>query len=81
MALLGVTLTATSFTWREHVTVQRADGKELSGLSARDYPGARALVQHVRVPKLRMRPPSWKPRTICRCPPKTAASATGPTRR
>ncbi|MCV7035073.1 acyltransferase [Mycobacterium heckeshornense] len=56
VALLGVTLTATSFTWREHVTVQRADGKELSGLSARDYPGARALVKHVRVPKLRMRP-------------------------
>ena len=56
VALLGVTLTATSFTWREHVTVQRADGKELSGLSARDYPGARALVEHVRVPNLRMRP-------------------------
>ncbi|BBY08516.1 acyltransferase family protein [Mycobacterium noviomagense] len=56
VALLGVTLTATSFTWREHVTVQRADGKELSGLSARDYPGARALVKQVRVPKLRMRP-------------------------
>lgn len=56
VALLGVTLTATSFTWREHVIVQRADGKELSGLSSRDYPGARALVKHVRVPKLRMRP-------------------------
>jgi peptidoglycan/LPS O-acetylase OafA/YrhL len=56
VALLGVTLTATSFTWREHVTVQRAGGKELSGLSLRDYPGARALVKHVRVPKLRMRP-------------------------
>ncbi|MCV7260333.1 acyltransferase family protein [Mycobacterium shimoidei] len=56
VALLGVTLTATSFTWREHVTVQRAGGKELSGLSFRDYPGARALTTHVRVPKLRMRP-------------------------
>ncbi|WP_343599008.1 acyltransferase family protein [Mycobacterium sp.] len=56
VTLLGVTLTATSFTWREHVTVQRAGGKELSGLSARDYPGARALTRHVRVPKLRMRP-------------------------
>jgi peptidoglycan/LPS O-acetylase OafA/YrhL len=56
VVLLGVTLTATSFTWREHVTVRRADGKELSGLSSRDYPGARALVNHVRVPKLRMRP-------------------------
>jgi len=56
VALLGVTLTATSFTWREHVIVQRAGGKELSGLSLRDYPGARALVKHARVPKLRMRP-------------------------
>ncbi|MGH3636494.1 MAG: acyltransferase family protein, partial [Mycobacterium sp.] len=56
VALLGVTLTATSFTWREHVTVQRADGKELSGLSSHDYPGARALVKHVRVAKLRIRP-------------------------
>jgi peptidoglycan/LPS O-acetylase OafA/YrhL len=56
VALLGVTLTATSFTWREHVTVQRASGKELAGLSVHDYPGARALTKHVRVPKLRMRP-------------------------
>jgi peptidoglycan/LPS O-acetylase OafA/YrhL len=56
VALLGVTLTATSFTWREHVTVQRADGKELSGLSFRDYPGAHALIKQVRVPKLRTRP-------------------------
>ena len=56
VALLGVTLTATSFTWREHVTVQRANGRELAGLSAADYPGARALINHVRVPKLPMRP-------------------------
>jgi peptidoglycan/LPS O-acetylase OafA/YrhL len=56
VALLGVTLTATSFTWREHVTVARASGKELAGLSPADYPGARALISHVRVPKLPMRP-------------------------
>ena len=56
VTLLGVALTATSFTWREHMTVQRANGKELSGLSSRDYPGARALVNKVRVPKLPMRP-------------------------
>lgn len=56
VALLGVTLTATSFTWREHLVAERAGGKELSGLSAADYPGARALVNHVRVSKLRMRP-------------------------
>jgi hypothetical protein len=54
--LLGVSLTATSFTWREHLVVERASGKELSGLSSNDYPGARALVNHVRVPSLRMRP-------------------------
>ncbi|MBI5734775.1 acyltransferase family protein [Mycobacterium adipatum] len=56
VTLLGVTLTATSFTWREHVTVERASGKELSGLSARDYPGARALLNNAKVPKLPMRP-------------------------
>lgn len=56
VVLLGVTLTATSFTWREHLVAERAGGKELSGLSAYDYPGARALVDHVRVPALRMRP-------------------------
>ncbi|MFS0900708.1 acyltransferase family protein [Mycolicibacterium litorale] len=56
VALLGVALTATSFTWREHVTVQRASGKELAGLSQRDYPGAMALVNGAKVPKLPMRP-------------------------
>ena len=56
VTLLGVALTATSFTWREHMTIQRANGKELSGLSARDYPGARALINNARVPKLPMRP-------------------------
>jgi peptidoglycan/LPS O-acetylase OafA/YrhL len=56
VTLLGVTLTATSFTWREHMTIQRANGKELAGLSSRDYPGARALINHAKVPKLPMRP-------------------------
>ena len=56
IVLLGVTLTATSFTWRQHVTVLRAAGKELSGLNPQDYPGARALTEHVRVPALPMRP-------------------------
>ena len=56
VTLVGVALTATSFTRREHVTIQRANGKELAGLSARDYPGARALLNHVKVPKLPMRP-------------------------
>jgi peptidoglycan/LPS O-acetylase OafA/YrhL len=56
VTLLGVALTATSFTWREHMTIQRENGKELSGLSSRDYPGARALINHAKVPKLPMRP-------------------------
>src|SRR5207302_1018225 len=56
IVLLGVTLTATSFTWRQHVTVLRAAGKELSVLNPQDYPGARALTEHVRVPALPMRP-------------------------
>ncbi len=56
VALLGVTLTATSFTWREHVTVQRAAGNDLPGLNSRDYPGAAALLDGARVPDLPMRP-------------------------
>ncbi|MCV7168075.1 acyltransferase family protein [Mycobacterium stomatepiae] len=56
VVLLGVTLTATSFTWRQHVTLLRAAGKELSVLNPQDYPGARALTEHVRVPTLPMRP-------------------------
>ena len=56
VVLLGVALTATSFTWREHVTVQRSTGEELTGLSLRDYPGARALLNNAKVPKLPMRP-------------------------
>jgi peptidoglycan/LPS O-acetylase OafA/YrhL len=56
VVLLGVTLTATSFTWRQHVTVLRAAGKELSVLNPQDYPGARALTEHLRVPSLPMRP-------------------------
>ncbi|OMC56523.1 acetyltransferase [Mycobacterium sp. IS-836] len=56
VVLLAVTLTATSFTWRQHVTVLRAAGKELSVLNPQDYPGARALTERVRVPALPMRP-------------------------
>ncbi|MEZ0355687.1 acyltransferase family protein [Mycobacterium sp. SA01] len=56
VGLLGVALTATSFTWREHVIVQRSHGKELVTLSSTGYPGARALTENARVPKLPMRP-------------------------
>ncbi|WP_349268994.1 acyltransferase [Mycolicibacterium parafortuitum] len=56
VALLGVALTATSFSWREHVNDLRANGKELSTLSLRDYPGALALVNNAKVPNVPMRP-------------------------
>lgn len=56
VGLLGVALTATAFGWREHVTVQRANGNELVRLSPIDYPGARALLNNAKVPKLPMRP-------------------------
>ncbi|OBI84286.1 acyltransferase family protein [Mycobacterium sp. E740] len=56
VALLGVALTVTSFTWREHVLVQRTNGEELLALSPQDYPGAAALLARARVPKLPMRP-------------------------
>jgi peptidoglycan/LPS O-acetylase OafA/YrhL len=60
VTLLGVALTATSFTWREHVIVQRASGKQLASLSPTEYPGARALLNHVRFPVLPMRPSVWE---------------------
>jgi peptidoglycan/LPS O-acetylase OafA/YrhL len=56
VVLMAVALTATSFTWLEHITVQRSSGKELAGLRLRDYPGAGALLYDVRVPDLPMRP-------------------------
>ena len=56
VVLLAVALTATSFTWREHVAVQRASGKDLAGLASADYPGARALIDQARVPQLPFRP-------------------------
>jgi peptidoglycan/LPS O-acetylase OafA/YrhL len=56
VVLLGVALTATSFTWREHLSDERVAGKELKGLNPHDYPGALALTTHMRVPSLKMRP-------------------------
>ena len=56
VALVAVALTVTSFGWREHVVLQRANGHELANLPVRDYPGARALTDGVRVPDLPMRP-------------------------
>jgi hypothetical protein len=56
VTLLAVALTATSFTWREHVYAQRAGGNELAGLPADSYPGARALLNQAKVPQLPFRP-------------------------
>ena len=50
VALLGVALTATSFTWREHVLMQSANAVALTVLPARDYPGAHALLDNAKVP-------------------------------
>jgi len=54
--LLGVALTATAFSWREHIAHQRSNGTELATLSPDGYPGARALVDGARVPQLPFRP-------------------------
>ena len=56
VTLLAVALAATSFTWREQVAAQKAGGNELAGLDADGYPGARALLDHAKVPQLPFRP-------------------------
>jgi peptidoglycan/LPS O-acetylase OafA/YrhL len=56
VVLLGVALTATSFTWREHVMVQNASADQLVGLDLRDYPGAHTLLDDAPVPNAPMRP-------------------------
>lgn len=56
ITLLAVALTATAFTWREHVAAERAGGNELAALPADGYPGARALLNHAKVPQLPFRP-------------------------
>lgn len=56
IALLAVALVTTSFAWRDHMATQRANGQELLALSPTGYPGARALVDDARVPRLPFRP-------------------------
>lgn len=56
VVLLCITLVSTAFAWRHQVSSSRADGRELASLSPRDYPGARALLEGVRVPNVPMRP-------------------------
>jgi peptidoglycan/LPS O-acetylase OafA/YrhL len=56
VAALGVALTATSFTWREHILVQRANAEDLGTLESLEYPGAHALLENAPVPNAPMRP-------------------------
>ncbi|MBU3750747.1 MAG: acyltransferase, partial [Mycobacterium sp.] len=56
VALLAVTLVVTSFSWRDQMAHQRANGQELASLDPDGYPGARALVADARVPDLPFRP-------------------------
>ncbi|MGW0161250.1 acyltransferase family protein [Mycobacterium sp. NPDC003323] len=55
-ACLVVGLAAGATGWREHVAQVRDSGTELAALPARDYPGASAILEQRRVPKLPMRP-------------------------
>ena len=56
VAGLAVALTATSFTWREHILVQKASAESLGMLESVDYPGAHALLDNAPVPDAPMRP-------------------------
>ena len=56
VAGLAVALTATSFTWREHILVQKANAESLGMLESVDYPGAHALLDKAPVPDAPMRP-------------------------
>ena len=56
VVVLTVAVVVASIGWREHVTNLRDSGGELLALSPRDYPGARALVENLRVAQLPMRP-------------------------
>lgn len=56
LACASLTLVVGSLGWRSHVSAIRASGTELTSLPAVDYPGGRALVEHLRVAKLPPRP-------------------------
>lgn len=53
---LAAGLVGTSIAWSKEVVAQRANNSALATLNPRDYPGARALLHGVRVPKVPMRP-------------------------
>lgn len=56
IAVLAVVLAATSLTWLGQLRPARATGVDLSTLSVRDYPGAQALVENYKAPRLPVRP-------------------------
>jgi peptidoglycan/LPS O-acetylase OafA/YrhL len=56
VVLLAVVVAVSSMGWRQYTNTIRANGAELLNLSSVDYPGARALVEGLRVPKLPIRP-------------------------
>ncbi|HTM83463.1 MAG TPA: acyltransferase family protein [Mycobacterium sp.] len=56
IALAAVALAAMSVTWQGYVGQARASGAELSTLSARDYPGARAAIENRKASRLPVRP-------------------------
>jgi len=53
---LAALVTVSSLTWRQYVVVVQAHGADLPTLASRDYPGAQALLEGVKVPQLPMRP-------------------------
>jgi hypothetical protein len=56
LVLLVVMVAVGSVSWRQYTNTIRANGAELLNLSSVDYPGGRALVEGLRVPRLPMRP-------------------------
>jgi len=56
VVLLAVAVTAGSIGWRQYTNDVRANGGDLLYLSPTDYPGGRALLDGLRVPKLPVRP-------------------------
>lgn len=72
-ACLIVALAVGSAGWRDHVERVRDGGSELTALSTRDYPGARAVIENRKTARLPVRPTGLEapddvpPTTIDRC--------------
>ncbi|MBX9919225.1 MAG: acyltransferase, partial [Mycolicibacterium frederiksbergense] len=72
-ACLVVALAVASAGWRDHVQRVRDSGSELTALSVRDYPGARAVIENRKTARLPVRPTGLEapddvpPTTIDRC--------------